>query len=230
MGAQTDRTYAYFRAEGFIDSAGNLLSTSLSGVNNVFSGITGSAVASQINNIFSGLASTVTAGMITGNVLAAASAAYAVSANSANYAASAGNTIYTGSGTIFHTPIGGIAIPLINRTATSSVKGMALEAATGIDNAVVLSDASGQTPIGFFYASGYEVSATAWVVVAGIAEILLATGVAATAGDWLGMSQTIGRVSAGNSPPVDARHDYEVGHCILTTSAGGLTRGVIHFR
>lgn len=131
---------------------------------------------------------------------------------------------------IMFSHIGGLLIQTINKTGATSIYGTVVDVATGMDNAVSLSPASGQTPIGVMYSSSISNLATCWIVISGKADILLATGITASAGDWLGVSTVAGYASASNSPPVDARHDYEIGHCIKAASAGGLTRGIIHFR
>lgn len=131
---------------------------------------------------------------------------------------------------IMFSHIGGLLIQVINKTGATSIYGTVVDAATGSDNAVSLSPASGNTPIGIMYSSSISNLATCWIAVAGKADILLATGITASAGDWLGVSTVPGYASASNSPPADTRHDYEIGHCIKAASAGGLTRGIIHFR
>lgn len=130
------------------------------------------------------------------------------------------------------TPEGGIAIKLTNKTGGASVKGTVVGAATGTDNAFILQAAEYES-IGIVYESGIADAAECWVVVAGIAEILLKDTTASTRGQIVFAADTDGRAITGAvpTPPADDSHFKEIGHCIESKTQGTdvLFKAVIHF-
>lgn len=126
---------------------------------------------------------------------------------------------------------GGLAVLLINDTGAPSVKGSMVQASASVDGAVSLS--APYECIGVIYNSGVADGDPVWVVVSGVAEVLLKDTTAATRGYWVGVSSTLGRADATNAAPpglVDA-HFTEVGHCLQSATAGTdvLVKVALHF-
>lgn len=76
--------------------------------------------------------------------------------------------------------IGGIMVRLTNKTGANSVKGTVVYADPAVDNAFEINPTSGDMPFGVVYDNGIADGAECWVVVAGIAEVLLVNSVAST--------------------------------------------------
>ena len=135
------------------------------------------------------------------------------------------------------TPEGGIAIKLINKTGAVSKKGTIVSASFTTDNAFNTSIADSVIPQGSVYESGVPDGQLCWVVVSGIAEVLLKNDTPAVRGNWVGMSDAAGRVSAGGgghtgtNPPAQAEHNKEIGHCLESKEAGTdvLAKIIMHF-
>ena len=116
----------------------------------------------------------------------------------------------------------------------ASVKGTIVDASTGTDNAADIADTDSTDPIGVIYNSGVADGSEVWVVVAGIAQVLLEDTTASTRGNWVRTSSTTaGRADAttGSPPGADVKHWQEVGHCTETQGAGTdvLAKMVLHF-
>ena len=126
------------------------------------------------------------------------------------------------------TPEGGLAIALTNKTGGASVQGQVVDLDTANNNAVTTTPINAVNPIGVIYNAGIADAAEVWVVVSGIADILIDAG-GSTAGDWLGASATAGSAVASNSPPAAPTHFEEMGHCLETRVGAGLAKGVLHF-
>lgn len=131
------------------------------------------------------------------------------------------------------TEIGGHCIKLTNKTGVNSVAGKVVEADGATDDAVELNAAGGDHPIGVFLDSGITDGSEAWVVVGGIADVLLDDNVAAVRGQWMGSGVGIGYARTQPAPPA-AWHGDEIGHCIESVAATGggthiLARCVLHF-
>lgn len=136
------------------------------------------------------------------------------------------------------TPEGGIAVPLINKTGAPSIKGTIVEADSSVDEAFSATGATEFMPIGVVYENGVVDGSECLVVVAGIVDVLLEDGTAATRGYWVKTSDTqVGRVDAtlsdppgGGLPQLD-EHSREVGHCIQSAGAGidVLASIIMHF-
>lgn len=127
---------------------------------------------------------------------------------------------------------GGLAVKLTNKTGSASVKGTVVRASTSTDNAFGLSGVSGDEAIGVVYESSIADASECWVVVSGIAEVLLKDGTACTHGDWAGVSDTSGRAYAATEPASSTGHDVEIGHFIESKGSGTnvLAKLVLHFR
>ncbi len=135
------------------------------------------------------------------------------------------------------TPIGGIAIQLTNKTGGASVKGTIVIADTTTDNAFDITEADDDHPIGVVYEAGVADAAECWVVIYGIAEVLLKDTTASTHGYWVKTSDTAGRADATIAAPPGGgiseldEHMQEIGHCLETQTGGTdvLAKIVMHF-
>jgi hypothetical protein len=132
---------------------------------------------------------------------------------------------------------GGYAVRLINKTGAASVKGTLVDGHTTIDDAVILSPGGGRSCFGVMWDDGIPDGSLCWVVVAGIATVLLKNATATASGNWAVISDVAGRADAtAVSPPggelIDAAYHFgEIGHSIQTVTAGTnkTARMVIHF-
>jgi hypothetical protein len=134
------------------------------------------------------------------------------------------------------TAIGGFAILLTNTTGAVTVKGQTVKPDTATDDAVILTAADDDACIGVFLDAGVADDAEAWVVVSGIADVLMGDNEAATRGNWVETNSTeAGYADATAASPAAApQHFNEIGHCIESVSATGagthiLARCVLHF-
>ena len=133
---------------------------------------------------------------------------------------------------VMFTAEGGLAIRLTNKTGSASVKGDLVRADTGVDNAFILTGADDDECLGAVYEAGVADGSQAWVVVAGIAEVLLKDTTEAIRGNWVETSDTAGRADATQASPAAApAHFQEIGHSIENKSSGTnvLAKIVMHF-
>ena len=135
------------------------------------------------------------------------------------------------------TELGGIAVKLVNKTGAASVKGTIVEADTTTDDAFKVADADGNHPMGVVYDDGVADGSECWVIIYGIADVLLKDATLSTHGNWVYPSDVAGRANAtllvppgGGIPELDV-HMAEVGHCIETKVADTdvLARVCLHF-
>lgn len=135
------------------------------------------------------------------------------------------------------TDAGGLAVRLINKTGSASVKGMLIKAGT-VDNSFIATLADEAMPIGVVYQAGIADAALCWVTIQGIAEVLLEDSTAATAGYWCRTSTTAaGRCVMNTATPPGGgiteldRHEREIGHCVETKSSGTdvIAKCIMHF-
>lgn len=129
---------------------------------------------------------------------------------------------------------GGYAVKLTNKTGGVSIKGTLVETHTTIDNAFQTAGADGIENIGVVYENGIADGEECWVVVGGIAEVLLEDSTLSTRGYWARSSTTVaGRVDITNADPpgLVLSHFAEIGHCIESKSSGTdvLAKIVLHF-
>lgn len=125
-------------------------------------------------------------------------------------------------GRIKRTPEGGIAILLINGTGAVSVKGQIVTAGLEIDESVQISHANEIDVIGAFYKSGIEDGQEAWVVVSGIADVLLADNTGSARGNWVEAAVDPGySLGTETSPRSAPQHFREIGHSLQTVAATG---------
>ena len=127
-------------------------------------------------------------------------------------------------------PIGGIMIKLTNKTGGNTVAGqlVAIYSATAVDDAFKTQVASGDNTIGIVLDAGVADGSEAWIVVSGIADVLIDAGGSAR-GDRMISSATAGSADVWNVGGAVATHFLEIGHCIETRGGAGLARCVLHF-
>jgi hypothetical protein len=128
---------------------------------------------------------------------------------------------------------GGQAIRLINKTGVASVKGSVVSLGITTDFSFVLSPAGSINPIGVVYEDGIPDGQYTWVVITGMAEVLIENGSAVLAGSWAGVSNTTaGRAYSSASPPAAPTHDQELGHFTESKTGGTnvLATAVLHYR
>lgn len=131
---------------------------------------------------------------------------------------------------------GGIAIRILNKTGAASVKGTVVRMDSTTQNSFNL-QAAQYDAIGAVYESGIADGALCWVVMMGIAEVLLEDSTASTTGNWVYASTVDGRANASLAQPAGAgfvnaeEHFKEIGHCLETKNAGTnvLCKVLMHF-
>jgi hypothetical protein len=121
------------------------------------------------------------------------------------------------------TPEGGLAVPVINNTGHTSIKGELVEASHTVDNAADLAEADAVDVIGVVYQAGVPVGGRMLIVVAGNAQVLLQDTTACTRGQWARTSVTVaGRMTTSAVPaqPANTNHFFEIGHVLESKNAG----------
>lgn len=147
-----------------------------------------------------------------------------------------GNVTLVGTGRTLETPkikltaIGGYAIRLTNKTGGNTVAGqlVAVYLATAVDDAFKTAAANDDGVIGIVLDAGVADGSEAWIIVSGIADVLMDGGGSAR-GDRLISSATAGSADVWNVGGAVATHFLEIGHCIETRVGAGLARCVLHF-
>ena len=135
------------------------------------------------------------------------------------------------------TELGGIAVKLVNKTGAASVKGTIVEADTTTDDAFKVADADGNHPFAIVYDDGVGDGSECWIIIYGIADVLLKDATASTHGNWVQMSDVAGRADATVAdPPAGGvaqldNHMEEIGHCLESKGADidVLARVCLHF-
>lgn len=135
------------------------------------------------------------------------------------------------------TDIGGFAVKLTNKTGANSVKGELVTNHPTINDAVSLSPGDSYDMIGCFLDSGIADGSEAWIVIGGIAEIMIKDGTAAVADAWVKISDTAGRADASATAPPGGgftnadQHFREIGHGIQAAGSGTnvIVRILMHF-
>ncbi|MDD2365163.1 MAG: hypothetical protein PHN84_03270 [Desulfuromonadaceae bacterium] len=125
------------------------------------------------------------------------------------------------------TPLGGVAVQLINKTGAPSVKGSLVCPSPSTDAAVRLTETDDIDPCGVILNSGVSDGSDVWVVVSGVAEVLLEDSTAATRGYWArtsitqaGRANITAAVPAGGTITAIEAHMKEVGHSLESVTAG----------
>ena len=145
-----------------------------------------------------------------------------------------GDVVQTGAGRILEstkyklTAIGGVAARLTNKTGGNTVAGQLVITSAAADDAFTTAGANGDNMIGIVLDAGIADGSEAWVVMGGIADVLIDAGGSA-AGDRLISSATAGSADVWNVGGAVATHFLEVGHCLETRVGAGLARCAIHF-
>lgn len=123
---------------------------------------------------------------------------------------------------------GGLAISLINKTGAASVKGTIVCADDTVDEAVDIAGISSEVAIGTIYEDAIADGSAVWVVVSGIAEVLLKDGEAGVCGARYCVSDTAGRAAVITGTP----DETEVGRGLKTVALGTdvLTKINLQFR
>lgn len=131
---------------------------------------------------------------------------------------------------------GGLAVKLVNRTGSASVKGELVRPDDNYDDAVELVPIDAPDIIGVFYESDIADGASAWIVVAGIADVYYIGST--TRGQFARMcvaadtSAANGRAIAEarpTSPFATDKHFQEIGYVLQSRTGAGLARTAIHF-
>ena len=122
----------------------------------------------------------------------------------------------------------GVVVKLTNNTGVSSVKGRLVEADNTDENSYKTADANATDVIGVVYNAGVADGSEVWIVVAGIAEVLLDAG-GCVHHDRLISSATAGSADVWNVGGAVATHFQEIGHAIETVVGAGLAKVVLHF-
>ncbi len=125
------------------------------------------------------------------------------------------------------TAIGGYAIKLTNKTGSNTVQGQLVKPDTANDDAFITIAANDQEIIGIVLEAGVSDGSEAWVVVNGIADVLMDSGGSAR-GDRIISSATAGSGDVWNVGGAVATHFQEIGHCLETRVGAGLARVNIH--
>lgn len=135
------------------------------------------------------------------------------------------------------TPLGGIAVQLINKSGAPSVKGYVVTPSDSVDSAVRLVVKDVPNPIGVFYESGIADGSLVWVVLHGIAEVYFvgSTTLGHVCRGFLtadGGSYVIGQAlseAVPGTPFAADKHFYEIGHVLQARSGAGLAKVALHF-
>jgi hypothetical protein len=123
-------------------------------------------------------------------------------------------------------------IKMTNKTGGASVKGTVVAVSTGTDNAFMVNPLDGDMPIGVVYEAGIADGSECWVVVAGIAEVLMKDSTACTR-SYIAYSSatTTGRIDVAAAAPAATTHFREIGHTLVSAGSGTnvLVKCVLHF-
>lgn len=129
---------------------------------------------------------------------------------------------------------GGYAVRLLNGTGAASVKGSLMSASTTADLTVIL-QANEYDCFGVCYEDGIAAGELVWVVIAGLADVLVEDAHAMVHGELALSAPTNGRASSTTNPgsglPAADVHFKEIGHVLESKTAGTgvLCRYVLHF-
>ena len=115
------------------------------------------------------------------------------------------------------TELGGIAVQMVNKTGAASVKGTVVVASGTTDNGCAIADTSADDVIGVIFDSGVADGSPVWVVVIGVAEVLIEDATEASRRAYVSMSTTVaGRANAAGV----AASTLDIGSCIKSANAG----------
>ena len=195
-------------AGGAITAGGNIVGNVVSavgnvqGVDGVFSGVVSAEGNVQgVNGVFSGT----------------------VSGATGTFSAGVGNSYFK------ITPEGGFAVRLTNESGAETVKGQIVSHKGTVANAFDLTAVNANHCLGVVYESGVGNGAQCWVVVAGIAQVLMKN--AATMGHICRIPLTADNGAAGYA--MDAAQSssasvYKIGDVLETADAEELCKVLLH--
>jgi hypothetical protein len=128
--------------------------------------------------------------------------------------------------------LGGYMVKLTNKTGANSIKGTVVYADPAVDNAFEINPIDGDMPIGVVYENGIADGSECWVVVSGIAEVLLVDGQTSTRSYVAYSSNSVaGRIDISATIPAAATHFREIGHTLESKASGTsvLCKCILHF-
>ncbi|MCK9203552.1 MAG: hypothetical protein M0P58_03825 [Bacteroidales bacterium] len=130
---------------------------------------------------------------------------------------------------VMFTPLGGMALKMINKTGAITVKGQIVSPSPTTENGFILASASSVNPVGVVFEAGIEDGSACWIVVSGVAEVLLADTQPAAMGYEVQISSTSGRAETKISDLTSTA--IEIGHCIQSVSGGAdqKVKVILHF-
>jgi len=131
---------------------------------------------------------------------------------------------------VFITPEGGYAIQLVNNSGAILNPGEIVRADPANDDSVILAEIASELPLGICYTTTPKL-APAWIVVAGMADVLIDNPGGCGRNYWVGVSGNVaGQGTAVNASPGNVPlHFREIGHTIRQIGGAGLVRCVLHF-
>lgn len=130
------------------------------------------------------------------------------------------------------TAMGGFAIKMTNKTGGNTVAGQIIRVytLTAINDAFTTCALNDTNPIGIVLDAGVSDGSEAWVVVSGIADVLMDAGGASRGDRIITSGNTGGSGDVWNVGGAVATHFQEIGHCIESRGGtAGLARCVLHF-
>ena len=130
------------------------------------------------------------------------------------------NTVLPSGTNIGFTSENGMFVLYQNQTGSVSVKGTIVSASSVANNAVSISPANSDMPIGVIYDNGIANGQLVKVVIAGNAEVLLKNGQASTRGFWCGCSDNAGKMYQQAGVPSTSEHSREIGHSLEAKTSG----------
>ncbi len=116
---------------------------------------------------------------------------------------------------------GGLAIRIINKTGSPSVKGELVRADSGSELGFILTAGDDTECIGAVYEAGVADGSECWIGVGGIIEVLLKDSTASAPQNWAATSDVAGRADvSATSPAAAPTHFQEIGHGLVTDAGG----------
>ena len=171
-------------------------------------------------------------GNIVGNVVSAVGNVQGVDGVFSNAISGATGSFSSSVGTLLAkiTPEGGYAVKLTNKTGAPSVKGQIVGIKTGTNNAFDLTAVDATCNLGVVYESGVADAAECWVVVGGIAQVLMKN--AAVRGQLcrIPLNTEVGEAAgyAVAAEQSDTASVYKIGDVLETADAEVLCKVLLH--
>ena len=146
--------------------------------------------------------------------------------------------IGTNNGVMKFTKEGGLAVLIVNKTGAATVKGTLVEPSPSTASAFAVSGTSAFDPIGVVYDSGIDDGQKAWMVILGIADVLMQDDNGVSLEDFMqgsvtqaGRAYSPGSIPDGQSFAAVNNHFREIGHSLQAIEAGTnkLCRILMHF-